>query len=80
VFSHPTRNMSHHFGSSLKLNPKACICQSLGDGPFDLERLFFGTHNENLCFELIMTPSKKKPASQKGRPKLAGGYYRAKKK
>jgi hypothetical protein len=69
--------MSHYFRTSFELNSKTSVCQSLGDGPFDLERLFFGTHNENLCFKLIMTPSIKEPASQEGRPKLVGGYYRA---
>lgn len=58
MLSHPSRYVSHDFGTSFKLNPETCICQSLGDGPLDLERLFFGTQNKTLCLKKLKLDSR----------------------
>ena len=46
VFSHSTRNVSHHFAACFQLHTKSRIRQCLRDGSFDFEGLFFISQNQ----------------------------------
>ena len=45
VLSHPTGNVSHHFGAGLKLDTEPRVGECLGDGAFDFEGFFFLSQN-----------------------------------
>lgn len=46
VFSHSTRNVSHHFAACFQLHTKSRIRQCLRNGSFDFEGLFFISQNQ----------------------------------
>ncbi len=48
VLSHSPCNMGHDFGSSLQLDTKPGIGQSLCNGAFDFESVFFLSQNGSL--------------------------------
>ncbi len=45
--------MSHHLGSSLKLDSKSGVGQSLCDGAFDFEGVFFFSQNLTSAEKLL---------------------------